>query len=240
MRAVPDGRFVCATVLEVSTDPHDEPEEFDFDINAELEEQWLAEWDKAERDSVEVLRTALHRHRGQPAPEDQLTAAATAVRARLTEGNQPLDWVRQAAGLTDGPASEDDARLLIRLAAATISPREETGLDVEEESLLLSLEHADWLGAIVTLVREGPGADASPDALVDGIRNCPEVVLDSDLDFDDESHLEAAFWIVSLPWHVLGLIDPDQRLTELGEWVLPRALAQAWGGDFDRDGEVRS
>jgi hypothetical protein len=46
--------------------------------------------------------------------------------------------------------------------------------------------------------------------------------------------LEAAFWIVSLPWHVLGLTDPDQRLTPLGAWLLPRALARAWGADFDQ------
>jgi hypothetical protein len=126
---------------------------------------------------------------------------------------------------------------LIRLAAATISPQEETGLDVEEESLLFSLEHADWIGAIVSVVRAGAGANASPDALVDGIRDCPEVELESEIDIDDESHLEAAFWIVAVPWQILGLIDPDQRLTELGEWVLPRALARAWGGDFDAEPE---
>ena len=44
-----------------------------------------------------------------------------------------------------------------------------------------------------------------------------------------------AFWIVALPWQLLGLIDRDQRLTALGEWVLPRALARARGGDFDRE-----
>ena len=224
----------------MTTDGQDQPDELELDFDEELEEQWLAEWDEAEQDAVEVLRSALRQYRGQAAPNDQLTAAASTVRARLREGNHPLEWVRQAAGLSDDPASGDDGELLMRLAAATISPREETGLDVEEESLLLSLEHADWLGAIITAVRDGPGADASPDALVDGIRNCPEVVLESDLDLEDESHLEAAFWIVSLPWQVLGLIDRDQRLTELGQWVLPRALACAWGGDFDRPDEGHS
>jgi predicted NAD/FAD-dependent oxidoreductase len=32
-----------------------------------------------------------------------------------------------------------------------------------------------------------------------------------------------AFWIVALPWQALGLIDRDQRLIALGEWVLSRA-----------------
>lgn len=135
--------------------------------------------------------------------------------------------------MINDPAPDDDAELLIRLTAATISPREETGLDVEEESLLLSLEHADRLGAIISAVRDGPSGDASPDALVDRIRNCPEVVTESGIDFDEESHLEAAFWIIALPWQVIGLIDPDQRLTALGQWILTRALARAWGGNFD-------
>jgi hypothetical protein len=215
----------------VSTDRPGNGDDLEFD--EELEEQWLAEWDEAERDAVELLRSALSEHRGQPPPTDQLTDAASTVRARLREGGHPLDWVRRAAGLGDHLTSDDDAELLICLAAATISPREETGLDVEEESLLLSLELADWLGAIISTVREGAGADASPQALVEGIRNCPEVELESDLDLDDESHLDAAFWIVALSWQVLGLTRRDQTLTELGEWTLPRALARAWSGDFD-------
>jgi len=219
----------------VSTSWQNEPDDVGIEFNEELEDQWLEEWNEAERDAVEVLRNALHRYCGQPPPADQLRVAATTVRTRLRERGHPVAWVQQASGLSDEPPSEDDAELLIRLAAATISPLEETGLDVEEESLLISLEHADWLGAIISVVRDGPGADASPEALVDGIRNCPELVLESDLDIDEESHLEAAFWIVALPWQVLGLTDPEQRLTELGEWVLPRALARAWGGDFDQE-----
>ncbi len=78
-----------------------------------------------------------------------------------------------------------------------------------------------------------PGADCSPEALVDGIRACPEVELDAGLDPDEEASLETAFWILALPWQVLGLTDRDQRLTTLGAWALPRALARAWGTDFD-------
>jgi hypothetical protein len=219
----------------VSTDRPGESDDSGLDFDEELEDEWLAEWDEAERDAVEVLRSALRRHRGQPPPSDQLTKAAAAVRMGIRERAHPLEWVRHAAGLSDDPASESDSDLLLRLTAATISPQEETGLEIEEESLLVSLEHADWLGAIIGIVRDGSGADASPDALVDGIRNCPEVVMESDLDLDDESHLEAAFWIVALPWQVMGLIDSDQRLTRLGQWILPRALARAWGGDFDRE-----
>jgi hypothetical protein len=214
----------------------DDRDELDF--NNELEDQWIAEWDQAERDAVEVLRNALRNHQGEPPPGDQLTEAAATVRKRLGDGGHPLVWVGRAAAMSNDPAPGDDAELLIRLTAATISPREETGLDVEEESLLLSLELADWLGAIISTVRDGPGTDASPHALVDGIHNCPEVVSESPLDPDEESHLEAAFWIIALQWQVLGLIDADQRLTQLGQWILPRALARGWGGNFDREAEV--
>jgi hypothetical protein len=221
----------------MSTGWNGEDDGLDFEVDPEVEEQWLAEWDEAERQALGVLRQALDRYRGQPPPLDQLRAAATAVRSRLQQDGGSLEWVRQAAGLTDAPAPENDSELLLRLATATISPEEETGLDVEEESILLSLELGDWLGAIVSVVRNGPGGRASPAALVDGIGNCPEVVLESDLDVDDESHLNAAFWIVAVPWELLGIVDRDQRLTKLGEWLLPRALARAWNGDFDEESD---
>jgi len=220
----------------MSEDWQDDGDELDF--SDELEDQWISEWDQAEREALEVLRNALRNHHGEPPPGDQLTEAAATVRRRLGDGSHPLGWVAHAAAISKDPAPDDDAQLLIRLAAATISPREETGLNVEEESLLLSLELADWLGAIISTVRHGPGADASPDALVDGIRNCPEVVSESPLDLDEESHLEAAFWIIALPWQVLGLTDTDQRLTQLGQWILPRALAKASGGNFDQKPEA--
>ncbi len=221
----------------MSSDWLDESDDSGHDFDEEVEDQWLAEWEAAERDAVEVLRNALRSYRGQPPPSDQLADAAAAVRTRIRDRSASLEWVRRAAGLSDDPSSQSDSDLLLGLAAATISPQEETGLDVEEQSLLLSLEHADWLGAIISVVRDGVGADASPDALVDGIRHCPEVVIESDLDLDEEFHLEAAFWIVVVPWQVLGVIDSDQRLTRVGQWILPRALARAWSGDFDREAD---
>jgi AcrR family transcriptional regulator len=204
----------------------------DVDLDEDLEE-FLEAWDEADRDAAAVLCGALDRLRGEPAPSDALAAVAARIRDGLREGDHPFRWIRKAAALESEAFPEGDVELVLRCAAATISPQEETGLDPDEEAILLSLEHADWLGAIVSLVREGPGVDASPDALVAGIRACPEVELKSDLDLDDEAHLETGFWILALPWHVLGLTDRDQRLTAVGAWILPRALARAWGSDFD-------
>src|SRR5207249_10239810 len=123
--------------------------------------------------------------RGQPAPGEALAAAAASLRNGLRERNHPFAWIRSAAGLETEPFPDRDLELVLRCAAATISPQEETGLDPEEEATLLTLEHADWLGAILTVVRHGPGADASPDTLVHGIRACPEVELETGFDPDD-------------------------------------------------------
>jgi len=47
--------------------------------------------------------------------------------------------------------------------------------------------------------------------------------------------LQAAFSILAVPWRVLGMIDREERLTDLGAWTLPRSLARAWGSDFDAE-----
>jgi hypothetical protein len=212
--------------------PEEPPDEPDVDLDDDLE-AFLEAWDEADHKAAAILCGALEHGRGQPAPGETLAAVAGRVRDGLRERGHPFGWIRKAAGLEEEPLPDSDVELVLRCAAATISPYEETGLDPEEEAILLSLEHADWLGAIVSVVRQGPGADASPEALIDGIRACPEVELDADLDLDEEVHLEAAFSILGLPWHVLGLTDRDDRLTALGAWILPRALARAWGSDFD-------
>ena len=208
------------------------PDDADVDLDEDLE-AFLEAWDEADREAASILCSALDHLRGQPAPGEALAAVAGQLRDGLRERHHPFAWIGSAAGLEAEPFPDSDVELVLRCAAAAISPSDETGLDPEEEATLLTLEHADWLGAIVSVARQGPGADASPEALADGIRECPEVELEADLDPDDENHLLAAFWILALPWHVLGVTDRDQRLTALGAWILPRALARAWGSDFD-------
>jgi len=34
-------------------------------------------------------------------------------------------------------------------------------------------------------------------------------------------------------WQTMGVVDASARLTALGHWLLPRAFARRWGGDFD-------
>jgi hypothetical protein len=204
-----------------------------WDISDEELESWEAESEAADRHAAKVLGEALREHRGEEPPGGELASACARLRDGLRSGDHPFEWIRRGAGISAEPAA-DDADLLIACLAGTLSPREDTGLDAEEESAIMALEHADWVGAIVSAVRSGPGADASPAALVRGIYECPEVDVEAEPDFDGDGALvDMAFTLVSLPWTALGVIDQDEHLTRLGCWALPRALARAFGVDFD-------
>lgn len=208
--------------------PHEPDADLDDDTAAFLEA-----WDEADRQAAAILRDALDRLRRRAIPGGTPATIAARLRDGISEREHPFDWIGKAAALETEPLPNDDIELVLRCAAATISPQDETGLDPEEEATLIALERADWLGAIVSVVRKGRGADASPEALARGISTCPEVELEGNLDPDDESLIVTAFTILALPWQVLGIIDEDSRLTALGAWILPRALARAWGSDFD-------
>jgi hypothetical protein len=213
------------------TDPLQE-----VDIDDHELDQLIADWEAVDRQAGRVLRDALGEHRGALIPDGEPDAISSRIRDGLAADVYPVDWIGRAAGLDREAPPDDGTELLLRCIAATISPREETGLDPEEEAMLSSIEHADWIGAIVSAVRAGPGADASPRSLVAGIAVCPEVEPGPVGDFDDDvALLEAAFSILAVPWRVLGMIDREERLTALGVWALPRSLARAWGSDFDAE-----
>jgi hypothetical protein len=52
-------------------------------------------------------------------------------------------------------------------------------------------------------------------------------------DENDAALLRRAFEVVLPIWEALGAVDEELRLTELGAWALPRALARSWGGDLE-------
>jgi len=231
LRHVPPAEW-GAELSEPSTPDHldDDP----FAYFDEDDEEFLAALDDADRHAVGVLRDALSELRGAPAPEAELSSAASGVRDGFAGGHHPYGWLRAGAGFGDNVPAED-SDLLLSVVAGTISPREETGLDTEEESTLLVMEHADWGGAVIEMCRAGAGVRAEPEDLVKAIDECPEI--DGTTDPDDVTLTETAFELVLFPWGLCGVVDEDRRLTPLGLWILPRALAQAWGGDFDAESE---
>jgi len=204
--------------------------EDDWDEEADGDEELLAQWEQAEAEAVEVLGQALPAHARAPLPARDLAAACQRLRAGLGEQDPQFTTIRRAAGL-DPPLPADDAELWLAAAGALIAMREPSGLDSELEAAVMALELADWVGAVVGLVRGGVGASAEPAALVAAIDACPEV--DGTADPDDAGLIELAFEVVLPTWEAVGAVDGDRRLTALGAWGLPRALARAWGRDLD-------
>src|SRR5918993_2433826 len=181
--------------------------EDDWDEQAE-DEEFLAQWEQAEVEAVGILRQALPPQARSPLPTGDLAAACRRPRTGLGRHDPAVETIRRATGL-EPPLPADDAELWLVAAGALIAMREPSGLDPELEAAVMALELADWVGAVVGLVRGGVGANAEPAALVAAINDCQEV--DGKVDPD----------------------DADRRLTALGAWGLPRALARAWGGDLN-------
>jgi hypothetical protein len=202
------------------------------------EDEFLAAWDQAEADAVDLLRRALPELVDAKPPPGALTAAADSLRAGIRSGRWPYEHARRAAGFKTNVLPKSNLEVWLGAVGGLISMREESGLGAEEESTLMAAEHADWLGAIVGLVRAGEGASAEPEVLVAYVNSCPEV--DGGIDQDEASLAETAFELVLPAWEAAGAVDSDRRLTALGRWGLARALAWAWNGDFDHPTETAS
>jgi hypothetical protein len=123
---------------------------------------------------------------------------------------------------------------------------------------VVALDHFDWLAVMSAIVSGGPGTPASAADLARYVRDFdPDEVIgtgnrrsgdgaaegaavdielaDAEIDgseFDDddfdELSVEGLFLHVTAMWSVLGAIDSDDRLTQLGWWGLPEAMRRAW------------
>lgn len=204
-------------------DGYDDLEGFDAD-------EFLQEWQEADRTAVELLREALPGVAEASAPQEALATASQRVRDRLT------DWpYRHLAAAADWgrrlPA--DDETLWTQAAGALVSMHGESGLGSHEESSLMALQHADWAGAVIGLTRAGVGTRAWPEDLFDLADKCPEI--EGSYEPDDREPIVFAFGLVVPIWEALGALDEHRRLTPLGHWGLPRALAWAWDGSLDEE-----
>lgn len=182
--------------------------------------------DEAEREAVAALRAALPAHDGPP---PSLADAAARIRSGVREGTWPYPHVAAGAGWA-GTVPDDDRRCCVEAAGGLVALRDESGLGPDQESTLMALDLTDWLGAVVGLVRAGAGAPAGPADLVAHLEAAPDA--GGPLDPADTELVASAFELVLTAWAAAGVVA-DGRLTPLGEWLLPRALAWAWGADFD-------
>jgi len=205
----------------------DDEDEHEEDDDEEDIDDFVAAMEEEEAQALELMRGALPEARSLP-PPPEFKAVVARLRRELPRAGR-LRPTKRAAGWKRLP--DDDRELWLGTVGGLIAMREDSGLDAEDESTIMAMETADWLGAVVGLVREGVGGDAEPEALVEYINSCPEV--DGEVEPDDAELIGYAFELVLPAWEAAGAVTPDRRLTALGRWGLPRALAWAWGHDFD-------
>ncbi len=202
----------------------------DLDLDDLDDDELLAEFEEMEAEAVSVMQEALTDLMGEPAPLADLREVAANLRAGIDSRAWPHRHLAAAAGWPSAPS--DDKELVLGCAGVLVSPREETGFDLEEESVLHNMEMVDWVGAVIGLVRAGAGASAHPSQLVRYLNECPELEGE-DLDGGEAALVETGFELVMPAWQAAGMIDDERRLTGLGRWGLPRALAWAWDLNFD-------
>jgi hypothetical protein len=203
-------------------------------------------WDAAERYAVTLLREALPQAQGVPVPAEELSVAA--ARFRSAGRKWPYKQLARAAWgqrpRKGTPADEVD--LWLEAAGALATMRRHVGVDSPSLEPVTSLRPADWAGAVIGLVRSGVNTVATAEDLVRYARQCPEIrgaeaAGEEDEAYDpfagglaDDESLRRGFEVALLFWEAIGAVSEQRWLTRLGWWGLPRALARAWNGDFDR------
>ena len=110
--------------------------------------------------------------------------------------------------------------------ARLVAPVEMAPLSSAERDAVRILESADWLGAVIGLVRAGAGTAVDGSTMVDLVNRCPEVT--TTIPRSDRPRIEWAFDQVIRSWPALGILDDDHRLTAAGVVALPEALRLAW------------
>lgn len=110
----------------------------------------------------------------------------------------------------------------------TFSPTDEPDVEIEEFSSVMALDHADWLGLALGVVRRGVGSTLDAETVF------ADVVALEDVEGEIEDPegtigvIDMALLVLAPLWQELGVLDPDERLTERGVWGLPRALHRDW------------
>jgi hypothetical protein len=136
-------------------------------------------------------------------------------------------YARELLERTLGPR-RDVSSPPVEAVAALVAPSSMAPLTPAQRDAVFVLEWADWLGAVLGLVRAGEGAPVDGPSMVDHVNRCPEVT--TTIPKADRPRIEWAFAILTEPWTELGLVL-DGRLTAQGVDVLPAALDLAWSGD---------
>lgn len=188
-------------------------------------DELLDAWDEVDSEAASYLDD--HLPATGELPELDLARATRELRDGVAQGAWPYGYFVHALDWTTGVPDRSRTAWL-EAVAATISPPNDPRIDIELQSAVMALEHADWLGLVIGLVRRGVGAELSADVVqedVDALEDIEGEVEDRD---GQLSVLEAAVATLSPLWQALGVLDGSDRLTALGRWGLPRGLHRTW------------
>jgi hypothetical protein len=190
----------------------------------EEDDEFLAEWDAAERAAAGELRDVLADVGQRPRPDSELQTACHELRTALRSRAPSTSPLRACSGVDPDNLDSDDARLWLQLAAGVVNPVYDPSDDIAaDEIAAIALDHEDWLAAVAGLARGGPTTAASATDLA-------RFIADAN---DDEDITVLAGWFIPVveQWRILGALDGHERLTPLGWWGIPEALLQTWSGD---------
>lgn len=191
---------------------------------------WIAgRWAAAKLRAAGSLRRLLADRRGEPAPAGSLARAHARLAEAAAGGDPVVGRVLAAAGVGEADLDGEDAEVLVELVAATIREAEPDPSRDDEDAAGVGIEHPEWSAIVGRVVVDGPGADASATTLA---TRAAELGTGPPLR-DEPAGLARALERVLPVWQAAGVVDDEHRLTELGAWLLPRAVCRAWGTDFD-------
>jgi hypothetical protein len=188
----------------------------------------IAAMEAEDNDAREVLLEALPGIGDTMPPLPEFQQAVARIRAGVASNEWPYRYFIDAVPWKPGPPLDDtecyfDALWSLMDPSITMDSEE---WPIDDLAYVQALEHADWVGSVIGLVRAGAGASAAPEALLTYIDACPE--LEGERDPDDDVVVRHAFEVLAPLWQALGITDADRRVTSLGRWALPRLLLEKW------------
>jgi hypothetical protein len=139
------------------------------------DEAFLAAWAAEDENALEVLLDALpHVATDAVPPLSELQAAVARIRAGVASQTWPYTYFTAAADWSPAPP-HDDVQCFLDAIVSTMLPDEDPDDEWTDDELgaVAALEHADWVGSVIGLARAGVAADASPEALIRYIDECP-------------------------------------------------------------------
>lgn len=217
-----------------------------FAVADEEDAEFLQAWEDAESDARQILSELLDDVGPRHFPEAELQAACARLRDQLGSDDPWHRLLRATAGVEPTSLPDDDRELWLALAAGVPAPQDEPPdgvLDDEVQMAWTMLEHSSWIAAAVVLARSGPGTVVDADALSQDAAAFDFEAIDDELDIDEDDEwfsedaesldndalqLSLGLFTAVRLWQVLGAIDGDGRLTELGWWGVPESLLHAW------------